>query len=59
VFIDADALLSSPIISSFDEELNFECAVKDCHRSLKKKISFSVYSSLVMAFLMIVSIALG
>jgi len=59
VFIDADALLSSPIISSFDEELNFECAVKDCHRSLKKKISFSVYSFLQRAFLIIDSIAFG
>ena len=35
VFIDADALLSFSIISSFDEELSFECASKDCHRSLK------------------------
>ena len=59
MFIDADALLSFSMISSVDEELSFECASKDCHRSLKKKISFSVYSSLVMAFLMIVSIAFG
>ena len=35
VFINADALLSFSIISSFDEELSFECASKDCHRSLK------------------------
>ena len=59
VFIDADALLSFPIISSFDDELSFEWAVKDCHRSLKKKISFSVYSFLQRAFLITDSIAFG
>jgi len=59
VFINADAWLSWFKASSFDEELNFECAVKDCHRSLKKKISFSVYSFLQRAFLITDSIAFG
>ena len=59
LFMDTEALLSCSIISSFDEELSFECASKDCQRSFKKKTSFSVYFFLQSAFLITDSIAFG
>ena len=59
VFINSDALLSWFKVSSFEEKLNFECAVKDCQRSLKKKRSSSIYSLLVMALWITDSIAFG